>query len=54
MYIKKYFYFKYKLNQTKAKEILDLIENFKGFYEGKFEEIDKIVEINESLISNNM
>ena len=38
----------------KAKEILDLIENFKGFYEGKLEDIDKIVEANESLISNNI
>ena len=38
----------------KAKKILVLIENFKGFNEENLEEIDKIVKINESLISNNM
>ena len=35
----------------KAKENLDLLENFKGFYEGK---LDKIVKDNESLISSNI
>ena len=41
------------LNQIiKAKIILVLIDNFKGFYEGTFEEIDEIVKVYEEILSN--
>ena len=42
------------INIIKAKIILVLIENFKGYYEGEMKEIDnKIVKVNESLITKN-
>ena len=41
------------LNQIiKAKIILVLIDNFKGFYEGTIEEIDEIVKVYEEILSN--